>query len=122
MSTILLIRHGESQSNADLPTTHPQSIELTACGIEQANCIAHFLVSHNPPNLIVTSSYLRTKQTAAPTMSLLPHIPTEVWPVHEFTYLSSKEFLAPSTVQDRRPLVDIYWELCDPKFIEGPGS
>src|SRR6266851_703315 len=122
MANILLIRHGESQSNAGLPTSSPQSAELTTLGRGQAECIADYLEYRVFPDLIVTSSYKRTKQTAVPTKLRFPSVPEEEWPVHEFTYLSLKELRASSTRRDRRPLVDVYWELCDPTLVDGPGS
>jgi broad specificity phosphatase PhoE len=122
MSNILLIRHGESQSNVGLPTSSPQSAELTVLGIEQARYIAEYLKSQVSPDLIVTSSYKRTKQTAELTYSLFPDVPVEVWPVQEFTYLSNEEFVYPSGKEDRKPLVDVYWEICDPELVDGPGS
>ena len=122
MSTILLIRHGESKSNVGLPTTCPESVALTDLGIEQARWIAQYLGFQISLNLIVTSSFQRTKQTAVPTKLRFPSVPEEEWPVHEFTYLSREEIQAPSTQRDRRPLVDVYWELCDPKLVDGPGS
>lgn len=39
------------------------------------------------PDLIVTSPYLRTQQTAAATIERFPNVPVEVWPIQEFTYL-----------------------------------
>ncbi len=122
MANILLIRHGESESNVGLPTSCPENVALTDLGIGQAECIAHYLAYEVSPNLIVTSSYERTKQTAAPMKLHFPSVPEEQWPVHEFTYLSDEEFLAPSTVEDRKPLVNAYWELCDPAVVDGPGS
>lgn len=122
MTTLLLIRHGESESNAGLPTMYPQSVELTDLGFQQAKYIAYYLEVQVSPNLIVTSPFQRTKQTAALAKSRLPNIPLEIWPVQEFTYLSSKEFPDPTDVQDRKPLVDLYWGLCDPTFVDGPGS
>jgi len=41
--------------------------------------------------------------------------------VEEFTYLSSMHG-ENSTVDDRRPLVEAYWEICDPFYFDGPGS
>ncbi len=122
MPTVLLIRHGESQSNAGLPTSSPQSARLTELGQGQAKCIADYFESRVSPNLIVTSSYERTKQTAEPTKSRFPSIPDEEWLVHEYTYLSSEDFPASTTVQDRKPQVNAYWERCDPTLIDGPGS
>lgn len=121
-ATVLLIRNGESQSDAGLPTTSPERIELTALGIKQAESIAQYLQSQLYPDLIVTSSYVRTKQTATPTKLLFPEVPEEEWPVHEFTYLSSEEFRGLSTMEDRRPLVETYWEICDPTYVDGPGA
>jgi len=121
MSTILLIRHGESESNAGLPTTHPERVELTGLGIEQAQYIAEYLKSQVSPDLIVTSTYQRAKQTAELTKSLFPGIPVKVWPVHEFTYLSMwhKEN---STIDERRKSVEVYWDFSEPSYVNGQGS
>jgi|SRR5689334_5759935 len=122
MLTTLLIRHGESQSNAGLPTLSPENVVLTDLGIEQAEYIAQYLAYQVSLNLIVTSSYKRTKQTAVPTKLRFSSVREEEWPVHEFTYLSREEIRVFSTRWQRRPLVDVYWELCDPELVDGPGS
>jgi 2,3-bisphosphoglycerate-dependent phosphoglycerate mutase len=122
LSNIFLIRHGESQSNAGMATLNPASVELTHLGMGQAECIADYLEVHVCPERIVTSCYLRARQTAAPTKSCFATVPVEEWPVHEFTYLSNDDFPTPSTVEDRKPLVDAYWELCNPRSVDGPGS
>jgi 2,3-bisphosphoglycerate-dependent phosphoglycerate mutase len=121
MRTVLLMRHGESESNVGLPTSSPTTVILTELGKEQAKCIAQYLKSHFSLDLIVTSSYQRAKHTADPTKLFFRSIPEKEWPVHEFTYLSSMHGEI-STVHDRRPLVDAYWEICDPFYIDGPGS
>ncbi len=121
MPTILLFRHGKSQSNAGLPTLDPEFVELTGEGFKQAEDIARFLKAHFSPDLIVTSSYRRTKQTAKPTKLAFPIVPEVEWPVHEFTYLSSMHEER-STAEYRRPLVNAYWETCNPSYIDGPGS
>ncbi|WP_241212739.1 MULTISPECIES: hypothetical protein [unclassified Sphingomonas] len=36
------------------------------------------------PSLIVTSPYLRTRQTAQATIQRFPTVPVEVWPIEEF--------------------------------------
>jgi len=119
MRTVWFIRHGESEGNAGLPTTDPASIRLTKKGLEQAQNIAAMF--EQPPSLIVTSSYIRTKQTAWPTMMCFPETPQEEWPVHEFTYLplTSKQR---STVQQRRPLVQQFWHRNDPFYVAGEGA
>lgn len=88
----------------------------------QSECIADYLEVHVCPERIVTSCYLRARQTAVPTKFRFPSVPVEEWPVHEFTYLSNKDFPALSTVEDRKPWVDDYWKKCDPSSIDGPGS
>lgn len=120
MHRIFLIRHGESQSNAGLAIIGPENAALTQRGHQQAASIATFLKDHTSLNLIVTSAYLRTKQTAAPTMERFRAVPEEEWKVQEFTYLSSLH-QEQSTAEERRPLVDAYWEQCNPSFIEDLG-
>jgi broad specificity phosphatase PhoE len=122
MPTILLIRHGESKSNAGLPTSCPKLVELTGKGLKQAEDIAYILKSQPAPELIVTSSYLRTQQTAKQTRLAFPFVPEEEWPVHEFTYLSPSYWNEDTTSKDREPLVKAYWETCDPAYVDGPGS
>lgn len=122
MPTVLLIRHGESHSNAGLPTTHPDTVKLTRKGLEQAETIPHSLMKFNlRPDFIVISSYKRSQQTAEPTRLAFPAVPCEEWSVHEFTYLSSQHAID-STVHERRGLVEEYWDKSDPTFIEAPGS
>lgn len=121
MPTVLLIRHGESKSNIGLPSLSSQTVTLTSMGRQQAEDIAQYL-EERPPDLIVFSSYLRSRETAVPTIQKLPDVPVEDdWSVHEFTYLASwrDEY---STVEDRKPIVDLFWDLADPKIIDGPGA
>jgi len=120
MPTIFLIRHGESQSNVGLPTLSPEIVELTDKGWKQAKAIAQFLQEAQLiPDLIVTSSYLRTKQTAAPTTLAFSSIPEEQWSVQEFTYLSMWHE-ENSTTEDRRETVKAYWDLSDPSYVDNP--
>lgn len=121
MHRIFLIRHGESQANAGLATIDPENVALTPRGYAQAECIANFLRSYTSLNLIVTSAYLRTKQTAAPTKKVFRTIPEEEWEVHEFTYLWSMHG-EQSTAEERKPLVDAYWEQCQPSFVDNLGT
>ena len=83
MLTVWFIRHGESEGNVGLATSESAMIRLTARGIEQAELIA--LAFIEPPTLIVTSPYLRAKQTAQLTLLRFPDARREEWPVHEFT-------------------------------------
>ena len=121
MSTIYFIRHGESQTNAGEPVILHDGAALTERGIEQAKRVAAYLKSHTSLDLIVTSYYKRSKQTATFTQSLFPHIPTQEWMVQEFTYLASLHH-EESTLEERKPMVEAYWSQADPTFADGPGS
>jgi 2,3-bisphosphoglycerate-dependent phosphoglycerate mutase len=108
---VFLIRHGESESNAGLPSADPGSIPLTADGHRQAGQIARVIA--DVPALIVTSPYLRARQTAQPTISRFPATACRQWPVHEFTYLGDLHRRA-STAREREPYARAYWDRADP--------
>lgn len=117
MSTIWLIRHGESAANAGQPTENPDDIPLTEVGHEQAQQTS--LVFARAPRLIVTSKYRRAIQTSEYTQRRFPGAPVETWDIHEFTYLSPTGLIG-TTMEERRPLVQAYWDKCDPQFVHGP--
>jgi broad specificity phosphatase PhoE len=119
MQEIWLIRHGESESNAGLPTSDTSKIVLTARGHAQAGCVAEAFA--RPPDLIVASPYLRARQSAEPTLARFPPARTEEWQVHEYTYLSLAS-RHNTTLQGRKPQIDAYWERCDPQYIDGDGA
>jgi 2,3-bisphosphoglycerate-dependent phosphoglycerate mutase len=115
----LLIRHGESEANAGLPTPSPSAICLTEKGQGQAAALAERL--EIVPALIIVSPYLRTRQTAEPFMQKHPGTPVEVWPVHEFTYLDIGRH-ANTTETERSQFVEAYWNRNDPQGNEGGGA
>ena len=119
MPTIWLIRHAQSESNAGLPTSDPAGIALTPLGHQQAEHIP--AAFREPPALIVTSPYIRTKQTARPTVRAFPGVPQDEWPVHEFTYLSL-DHRRGTTPKQREPLLHAFWERCDPAYCDGTGA
>jgi len=114
-----LVRHGESAANAGSATTDPATIPLTLTGCDQAERVAAGLSQR--PDLIVVSPYLRTQQTAEPTMRHFPEVPVETWPVQEFTYLSPSRCID-TTAEQRRLLVEAYWHRCDPDHDDGPSA
>lgn len=118
MATIWFVRHAESEANVGLATLDPETIALTERGHGQAALIAK--AQSEAPRLIVTSPYLRTVQTALPTIQRFPDTPHEGWPVQEFTYL----YFPPgesTTPAQRRPRVEDYWKRCDPTHVDGEG-
>lgn len=119
MKQIWLVRHAESVANAGGATPDPVSIPLTDKGQDQAKKLASAFVEK--PDLFITSPFLRTKQTAAPTLAKFPDVPAEEWAVQEFSYLSPVVW-ANTSSEDRAPRTDHYWEECDPDYHDGDGA
>lgn len=120
MTEFWLIRHGESESNAGLSTGPTADIRLTPRGQAQAQALAAMPIAR-APDLIVTSGYRRAVETAAPLRARFPQARSDEWPIHEVVTLSD-EHRANTTPAQRRPLVDAYWERCDPEFSDGAGA
>lgn len=119
---VWLVRHAESAANAGLVTTNPTDTPITELGREQARRFAHRTCILSPrPALIVTSPYLRTKQTAEPFQAAFPDVPREEWPVQEFTYLNIEKN-ANKTFAQREPDKGAYWDRNDPEYVDGEGA
>jgi broad specificity phosphatase PhoE len=116
---VWLIRHAESEGNAGLSTSQPDTIPLTGKGVEQALRLADSFT--RPPTLIVTSPFIRTQQSAKPTIERFPAALRERWDVQEFSYLSPARY-RDTTIADRRPFVEKYWSSCDPHYTDGDGA
>jgi 2,3-bisphosphoglycerate-dependent phosphoglycerate mutase len=119
MAIVWLIRHGESEANAGLVTAEVQNIKLTEKGYQQAKQVA--LSFSEEPSLIVTSPYLRTKQTAEPTIERFPKISQSEWEVQEFSYLATERRKNTTLIQ-RVPMAEKYWQRCDPFYADGEGA
>ncbi|MNG01630.1 Alpha-ribazole phosphatase [compost metagenome] len=119
MKRVRLIRHAESAANAGLATTAPDSIPLTEKGQLQARALADSITS--APDLIISSPFERAIATALPTTERFSHVPFEIWPVEEFTYLSPNRFVG-TTPADRKPYAESYWKIGDAEFTGGPGA
>ena len=116
MKKIWFVRHGESAANAGEATRDHRTIPLSQLGEEQARAVSIIIPR---PQLIVTSPYLRARQTADPLMRLYPDVPVETWDcVHEFVYLSPRTFTGTTSAQ-RRPRVIAYWRHLDPDYVDG---
>jgi broad specificity phosphatase PhoE len=116
---VTFIRHGESTGNAGIPCNDLALLELTENGWRQAREVAASWTA--VPDLIVTSPYLRTQQTAQPTIERFPEVPVVVWPIQEFTYLEPSRWNGALSAT-RRPHIDAYWKAADPEFCDGPGA
>ncbi|MFA5099768.1 MAG: histidine phosphatase family protein [Candidatus Omnitrophota bacterium] len=116
---VLFIRHAESESNVGGRSSAPATIPLSKQGITQAEALAVSLT--DKPSLVVTSRYIRTKQTASPTLKRFNGLLHEEWDIHEFTYLSPAK-CKNTTSSERLPIVQAYWNRCDPFYCDGEGA
>lgn len=116
---IWLIRHGESIANTGGVSSDPALVPLTQKGHSQAVLLVEQFTA--APELIVTSSYIRTTETARPVLRLYPNVSREEWPVHEFTYISPSR-CKNTNMADRKPLVEQYWKRADPNYCDGEGA
>jgi broad specificity phosphatase PhoE len=115
MARVWFIRHAESEANAGRATPDAAMVGLTWRGRRHAKTIARSF--RTKPSLIITSSYERAIQTAEPTLRRFPDVPHKIWPVQEFTYLSTSHQI--STKRERRPLVEAFWGRNDPEYVDG---
>ena len=100
-------------------TSYPYEIKLTQAGFEQAKLFAEKL--SNPPDLIITSPYIRTKQTIEPLIKKYRNTPHEEWEVQEFTYIPPHK-CQNTTELDRIPMAEEYWKKSDPFYCDGKGA
>ncbi len=119
MLSVHFIRHAESLANAGGVTGVPADIPLTPKGVTQAHAISHTIEA--APQLILSSPYLRARETTKPTLARFPDVPYETWPVHEIAMLATAKRIDTSS-DDRRPLIQDYWSKGDPDYIDGPGA
>ncbi|WP_225782983.1 histidine phosphatase family protein [Xenophilus sp. Marseille-Q4582] len=113
------VRHGQSTGNAGLPTPDLVEMPLTALGASQARAVA--CSWQRAPTHLVSSPFLRARQTAEPTCVRFPGVPLAIWPIHEFTYLCPANW-ANTTRAQRRPTVEAYWQRGDPAYVDGEGA
>jgi probable phosphoglycerate mutase len=64
MGRLLLIRHGESEGNRDRVFTYTPDVPLTPTGRVQARTTAEFVRDRYRPTLLVSSPFIRARQTA----------------------------------------------------------
>src|ERR1700730_7867790 len=114
---ILLVRHGQSVTNAGGRAADQVSNPLTELGREKSRDLAERLDCK--PTLLVTSPFLRAQQTSEPLRQRFPDVPVEKWPIQEFSFLTPALHRGTSEV-DRESHVIAYWQREDPAYIDGP--
>lgn len=112
------IRHGESMANIGQWDGGFAEIPLTNLGEKQAETIADKW--DFTPDLIVVSPYLRTQQTAAPTISRFPSVTVETWPIHEFTFWDPAYWNAGP--DETYEMVERFWRDADPDYRHAEGT
>jgi broad specificity phosphatase PhoE len=116
---VIFIRHGQSTGNAGIPCSDLALLELTELGWRQSREVLESWTE--TPDLIVTSPYLRTQQTAVATIERFPNVPVQVWPIQEFTYLQPSRWNG-TLSSERMPYLERYWTEADPDFCDGEGA
>lgn len=115
MTIVWLIRHGESEANVGVAVAQSTELSrLTDRGHRQSQAIA---TTVPVPHLVVTSPYLRSKQTAQPTLQRFPHCPQTEWAVQEFDYVAFS-----AKASDRAAMLQLckaYWQRRDPFYRDG---
>lgn len=119
MKEVWFIRHAESASNAGLKTTDSVAIPITGFGAKQAEALASLI--NRKPELIIHTKFLRTLQTAAPTISKFSDVPVEILPLHEFDFLA-KEKCIDLNAEQRKPMVQAYWTKANADYVDGEGA
>ena len=67
MTTLLLVRHGQSQANLDRTFAGQTNPDLTELGKSQAETLADYLTANYKIDKIYSSDLIRARHTAAPT-------------------------------------------------------
>lgn len=117
--TLWLVRHGESTANIGVWNSQPECIALTEKGKIQALEVAKKV--DKKPDMIIVSPFSRAQATAEPLISRWPDVALEIWPIQEFTYLSSEKYKDATRLQ-RRTAIMRYWKRLDPFFCDGEGA
>lgn len=116
---IYFIRHGQSTANAGGMTMEHARIPLSDLGRAQAATLAQLL--EVDPVLVLTSSYLRARETAQPFCDKTGCVATPHPLLHEFSALDPA-LIEGMSGAERRPIADAYWQEADPAARHGPGS
>ncbi len=120
MKQVLLLRHGQSILNLGLAAENDTLAPLTEEGVRQAEQASRDLPFE--PELVASSPYRRTIQTAEPIRKRFLQAKWELWnELHEFTYLKPASCTG-LTRDERRPRSRAYWQATDPDYIDGEGG
>ena len=114
MGRLLLIRHGESEGNRDRTFTRTPDVPITADGRRQVEAAAEWIAGRYDPMRLVTSPFLRARQTAELLAARL-RLPVSVEEdLRERSYgeLAGRPYASARECADYDPAV--YWLWCPP--------
>jgi probable phosphoglycerate mutase len=114
-----LVRHGESTANAGATGVWHADTPLTELGIAQSRAVAAQIGQR--PDLVVSSGFLRARQTADIVCEAWPGVERTVWSIEEITYLDPGLCVG-TTPATRKPMIEDYWDRADPAFRHGPDA
>lgn len=119
MSRFTFIRHAQSHANAGGVVMPNADIPLSPLGAGQAERLASLLPA--PESAVFVSSFLRTRQTAAPWCARHAFAPATHPLIHEFSTIDHRR-IEGLDLAARRPLTEAYWQAADPDFRYGDGA
>ena len=114
MGQLVLIRHGESEGNRDRVFTRTPEVPLTDAGREQARNAADWVARRYQPVRVVSSPFLRARQTAAILADRLrvPIVVEEDLRERSYGELAGQPYAAVRECVDYDPAA--YWRWCPP--------
>lgn len=119
MKTITFVRHGQSVANASGISVAHHAIPLSGLGELQAIALSKLLPAQ--PSLILTSSFLRSQQTAAPFTARIRKLAEVHSLVNEFDDFDLS-FIAGLNDTQRETLREAFWQEADPNKRMGSAA
>lgn len=113
---VYFVRHGQSSSNAGALSVPHAEVPLSPLGEAQSLAVAPLLPAQ--PALVLTSPYVRARQTAAPYCALCGVQMHEVDLLHEFDAIAF-HLIEGMTGEQRRPVTAEFWGKADPLLRTG---
>ena len=120
---VWFIRHGQSLVNADENFISDDFSSAKASLSDEGFRQAEKLLEHfsDSPDLFITSSFVRTKETAAPLLKKYPNVAHEEWAIQEFTYIADKRCYN-TTLLEKGSLKKEYWNRNNHLHYDGEGA
>lgn len=119
MNRFTFIRHAQSHANAGGVTMPNADIPLSSQGLLQAERLAAVLPA--PESAVFVSSFLRTRQTAAPWCAQHALTPATHPLIHEFSTIDHRR-IEGLDLAARRPITEAYWQAADPDLRCGEAA